>query len=427
MISYFYSASVTNFIDEIVMKRLPKLLVIMLLLHVQLHAQKSIPKAPTKPAVNNYAAVDKKALAISPSTAQSTPAIAQYIDANFTRDEDKARAAFIWLATNVKYDVDNMFSINFYEKPDERIAKTFATQKGICIDYANIFHDIVTKCGIQAFVVSGYTKQQGFTDYIPHAWCAAMIGGDWFLFDPTWGSGYISNGKFVPHINNDYFMAKPTAIIKSHMPFDPIWECLTYPITNAEFYQGSIKPDATKPVFNYKDSIQAWNRQSKTEQTAAAARRVEGNGVKNSMIYDMLVHLKREVEYDKQLTANNEENAGIDLYNAAVADYNKGINDFNDFVNYRNSQFKPMREDADIQAMVDLADANLSKAIAKLTSIKKPKPSLATLIITLRKSIDDVQVHVGEQKDFLVKYFSKSKIGRKSMFYKYTWMGIPVN
>ncbi len=407
--------------------RLPKILIATLLLILQLHAQKAATKVVLKPLTNTYAAVDKKALAISPLTAQSAPAIAQYIDANFTREEDKARAAFIWLATNVKYDLDNMFAINFYEKPEERIAKTFATQKGICIDYANIFHDIVTKCGMQAYVVTGYTMQQGFTDYIPHAWCAAMVDGEWFLFDPTWGSGYVNNGKFVPHINNDYFMAKPGVIIKSHMPFDPMWQCVTYPITNAEFYQGNIKANTTKPVFSYKDSIQAWGKQTTIAQTTAAARRVEANGVKNAMIYDMLVHLKREVEYDKQVAVNNAENASVDTYNEAIADYNKGIVDFNDFVNYRNAQFKPMKEDSDIGAMVDLAGADLDRAIAKLASIKKPKPSLATLIITLRRSIDDVQVHVGEQRDFLVKYFSKSKIGRKSMFYKYTWMGIPVN
>jgi transglutaminase/protease-like cytokinesis protein 3 len=29
-----------------------------------------------------------------------------------------------------------------------------------------------------------------------HAWCASKIDNQWYIFDPTWGSG-LNNGKFV--------------------------------------------------------------------------------------------------------------------------------------------------------------------------------------------------------------------------------------
>ncbi len=82
-----------------------------------------------------------------------------------------------------------MFAINFHEKPADRITKTMATRKGICEDYAVLFTEICTKAGLKVFKVEGFTKQNGFTDYIPHAWCVARIDNGWYVFDPTGDRG----------------------------------------------------------------------------------------------------------------------------------------------------------------------------------------------------------------------------------------------
>jgi transglutaminase/protease-like cytokinesis protein 3 len=187
-----------------------------------------------KPAVNEYASIDKIALQLPDSLAKTTDQIATYINSNFKTDKDKSRAIFIWVASNIQYDIDNMFAINFYEKDEDKISKPLQTRKGICENYASLFTDICLKSGLKSFRIEGYTKQNGFTDYIPHAWSAALIDTTWFLFDPTWGSGYVNGGKFFKKINNDYFKADPLNLIKSHMPFDYLWQFLNYPITNQE-------------------------------------------------------------------------------------------------------------------------------------------------------------------------------------------------
>ncbi|MBK8144328.1 MAG: hypothetical protein IPK62_04645 [Bacteroidetes bacterium] len=146
--------------------------------------------------VNEFAAIDKMALQMPDSLTKTTNAIASYIDAHFTTDHEKARAAFIWVASNIQYDIANMFALNFYEKPQEKVSKPLRERKGICENYAALFTEICNKSGLKAYVVEGYTKQNGFADYIPHAWSAAQIGDTWFLFDPTWGSGYANGGKF---------------------------------------------------------------------------------------------------------------------------------------------------------------------------------------------------------------------------------------
>ena len=41
--------------------------------------------------------------------------------------------------------------------------------------------------------------------------------------------------------DDDYFMMKPEKAIKSHMPFDPLWQFLNYPITSTEFYEDEFE------------------------------------------------------------------------------------------------------------------------------------------------------------------------------------------
>ena len=370
--------------------------------------------------VNEFSSIDKKALQLPDSLTKTTDQIANYITSNFTTDSDKSRAVFIWVASNIQYDIDNMFAVNFYEEREEKIAKPLRTRKGICEHYASLFTDICQKAGLKAFVIEGYTKQNGFTDYIPHAWSAVLIDGSWFLFDPTWGSGYINGGKFFKKINNDYFKVSSTAFIKSHIPFDYLWQFLNYPVTNQEFYEGKTQENKTKPFFDFADTLQTYEKLNHIDQLISSAYRVEKNGVKNSMVFDRLQHLKLEIENDRQTKT-------VNLYNSAVADYNDGMNALNDFINYRNKQFTPNKTDPEIQSMLDIADNKLKEAKNKLGQISNPNANASNMIRQLTKSIDDVSVQMKIQQNWLKLYFSKSKAGRKSMFYKVTWLGVPLN
>ena len=384
--------------------------------------------------VNEYAAIDKKVLQIPDSLTTTTTGISGYITANFKSDKEKSRAIFFWLASNIQYDIDNMFAINFYESREEKIAKPLQTRKGICENYAVLFNDICIKSGIKSYVVEGYTKQNGLTDNIPHAWCAALLDSTWYMFDPTWGSGYVQNKKFYRKINNNYFKVNPSIMIKSHMPFDYLWQFLNYPVTYQEFYDGKTQQNKAKPFYNYTDSIRFYESQNHLDQLIASSRRIEKNGVKNSLIYDRLNHIKLEIEYEKNEAENkkivieNERQAIIvNLYNSAVIDFNDGINDFNKFIDYRNKQFTPTKSDIEILSMIDAADSKLSAAKSKLNEIVNPDSNMSTFIIQLTKSIDEAEVQVKEQQNWLKIYFSKGKSGRKSMFTKYTWFGIPLN
>lgn len=189
---------------------------------------------------NEYSNIDKLALKLPDSLSKSTTDIARYISSSFKTNDEKSRAIFIWITSNIQYDVDNMFAINFNEKQEEKTTKALLTRKGICENYASLFAEICKKCKIKSHVVTGYTKQVGFVDYVPHAWNIAYVDTAWFLFDPTWASGYVNGDKFYKKLNNDYYKAKPLEFIKSHMPFDYMWQLLNYPITSQEFYEAKF-------------------------------------------------------------------------------------------------------------------------------------------------------------------------------------------
>lgn len=370
---------------------------------------------------DEYAQVDKVALQIEEEQTRSTQTIADYININFTSQSDKARAIFIWVARNVQYDLANMFAIDFYAKKEEIIDRTIKTRKGICQGYAEVFHDLCQKTGLTSCVVEGYTQQNGFVDFIPHAWCAAMIDGEWYLFDPTWGSGYVQNGKFVKQVDNTFFKVKPATLISSHMPFDPLWQFLHYPVTNQEFFEGNTTINKSKPSFHYQDTLAVFERLGSLEKVIAAARRVEANGVNHNLVFNRLHYYKREIEIIRQ-------NQAADLYNGAGASYNEGINLFNKFIDYRNKQFTPKKPDPEIQEMLDASKVKFDhskKLVAAISSYQDQ--NVNALITSLAKSVEEAMGQVNEQQTFLTKYFSSSKLLRKSLFYKYTWMGIPLH
>ena len=117
-----------------------------------------------KVVTNEFAAIDKKGISIPDSLTKTTANLSKYINENFQTEKDKARAIFVWLASNIQYDVENMFAINFYETKENKISKTLNTKKGICENYAALFTEIAGGCGIKSFVIEGYTKQNGFAD-----------------------------------------------------------------------------------------------------------------------------------------------------------------------------------------------------------------------------------------------------------------------
>ena len=313
-----------------------------------------------------------------------------------------------------------MFAPNQLETVQQKIEKTLKTRKGVCIHYAEVFNDISNKVGIKCLIIEGYTKQNGEVDNLAHAWCAAQIDNKWVVFDPTWGAGGITNGKFVKKLNNTYFKAEPSKIIASHMPFDYMWQFLNYPVTNAEFYGGKTQLDKTKKYFDFEKEIALYYKISENDQLFESAARIEKNGLKNAMILEYYNMTKKQWN-------NTMQNANIDKLNVVVNEYNEALLLLNDFIMYRNKKFKPTFPDEKTQQMIQTPREKLAKCQNDIFKIGTVGSENASNMSSLKRNIAEALIQADEQASFVKDYLSKSKLVRKTMFSKVSWFGIPLN
>jgi len=77
--------------------------------------------------------------------------------------------------------------------------------------------------------------------------------------------------------------------------------------------------------------------------------------------------------------------------------------------------------------MIDTAQYKITRSKEKVSKIKNPDVNLARMMTQLLRTIEDAMDQVSTQQNWLKEYFSKGKMGRRSMFYKVTWFGIPIN
>lgn len=367
-----------------------------------------------------YAPVEKQMRLIPEQQTKSVQEIASYIQANFKGEELQIKAAYFYLISSISYDVTYNFSTELFSSDEDFVTKTIATNKGVCIHYAKLFKAIVDKLGYQCQIVTGYTKQNNQISNLSHAWCAIkMQDKNWYIFDPTWDSGYVKNEKFVRNLVSKHFKMLPSAAIISHMPFDYLWQFTKEPISNREFYNGKLYDGKPKINFEYQIEIDKYLKLSEIDKAFESSERIQKNEILNDLILE-------EYNYKKNIFNTTRLNKNVEKFNEIVEEYNIAIVLLNDFIIYRNKEFTPSYADAILLEMIKTPKErleNVQKEFFVLGSIGKENASSYN---SLRASISDTVKQAQEQYEFVKEYISKSKKERKKMFRTVTWFGIPV-
>ncbi len=402
-------------------------LLVLLLFFLILRAAHPQPKS-------EFAKADQMAASVPDSVAQDPGSLSSFFNARLPRQRDRVRAIYAWTATHIAYDVANMYTANASDNPAAVVLKTLSDRKAVCQGYAEVFRELCANCGIQSYVIHGYTRQNSVIAGLPHAWVVAVVDSLWYFFDPTWGSGYVENGRFVKRFTAEYFMVAPVRQIRSHMPYDPLWQCLFHFYTAADFYNGKPGSKTDTDRFMFADSIAAYLALTKEEQNAATLRRVEKNGIINNPLSEYARYLRQ----NSQVYATNRE---IDLrnremerqrqvvyqFNVAVNHYNASVRLFGLYIDYYNHQFKPMKPEVVIRQMVDTCDRELKTAANLLAGVVMEDELLKRNMSDLAPNILDMQQKVREQQLFLRLYFDTAKPLRSDLFRKYSLFGVPLN
>ena len=186
--------------------------------------------------------VDK--IIYSYSNINSIEKLTKRIDYDFKTNIEKARAAYTWVALNIRYKNKNpniietnkvywIFSDDDLKrkikKEKEKVTRdTFKNKTAVCNGYAFLFHKICTLLNIENELVYGYVRRSiNDIGYIPtsknHVWNAVKIDDEWIYVDATWAAGYVSDGIWQQKLNTSYFNIKKEDLRLTHYPSENIW------------------------------------------------------------------------------------------------------------------------------------------------------------------------------------------------------------
>lgn len=106
-------------------------------------------------------------------------------------DEDKIKAIYSYITSNVKYDYKKISRLTVDYLPE--IDSILEDGQGICYDYAALFAAMLRSIGIPTKMVKGYTTN--VKEY--HAWNEVFVEGKWRIVDTTLDAGYIQQNGGV--------------------------------------------------------------------------------------------------------------------------------------------------------------------------------------------------------------------------------------
>ena len=353
---------------------------------------------------------DSVALAAPETAGRSVSSLVAYLKQHLSTDDQLARAIYTWVSRNIKYNVYITYTSRNEEADETKeIQKILSERKGICQDYALLFKALVKEAGMDAYVIDGYNRRDGALLPDPHEWCATKVSGKWYMFDPTWGAGFVENYQFIPSPNHRFCKLLPDTLLKTHMPFDPMFQFRERPLSYEEFDTGVVDEQRSVPVFYWADTLALYARQDTLERLVSVRQRMLSNGRSNDLVYYML-----------ELTSNNIRIAGyqkiLNAYNMAMDLQGKATDAINEFVRYRNKAFEPLKPDAEIQAMVDVPEELINRADSAINSIRTAPERYREPILKLRDQIMEVATTVYKHKLFLRQYFKLPVKQRKGMF-----------
>lgn len=143
----------------------------------------------------------------------------------------KVRILHDWICDNIAYDCD-VFTVGAGPQ-DYRIV--LPKKKAVCAGYSYLMYVMCTYAGIEAEVVSGWSKGFNYPGYLreesDHDWNAIKIGSRWQLVDVTWDAGYVDGTAFIKHYSTQWLNRKPEEFIYSHLPENEEWQLLKEPKT----------------------------------------------------------------------------------------------------------------------------------------------------------------------------------------------------
>jgi len=350
----------------------------------------------------DYTQIDKQSVSV-PANVKTASEIGHYLTQNLALPTDKVRAIYYWISHNIRYDIKKLNSGKIYNNPQEILDEVLQNRQGICQHYAELFQACCESVGIESYVITGYTDLTGELGKYSHAWNAVLINGKYYELDVTWAAGHLLNGKYIHEFDDQYFLISPTVFIKSHIPYDPIWQFLSNPITHKDFQKSDFSKLKTKSNFNYSDSIKLLSHLNLLERTIRENNRIRRSGITNDQ-------LRKQIAFNQQIIITEKFNSAVNLYN-------KGVEDYNVYILNKNKQFKNTTvTEEQLLGFLATSRQQVESSENILNMLNSDNLALNKQISDMQKSIIKMKNNIKNEDNFMVKYLNTLKPVRIFLF-----------
>tara|TARA_R110002051_G_scaffold325457_1_gene427963 strand:- start:306 stop:1490 length:1185 start_codon:yes stop_codon:yes gene_type:complete len=372
-----------------------------------------------------YSEIDQTSKQV-PKQLKSAAQIAAHLTRDLKKEEDKVRAIYIWITHNIQYDMTLVKNPVTYTEQINIADEALKNRKGVCEHYAQLFQQMCAAIGITSYVIPGYTRQSDghSIDPLNHAWNGVVVNNNYYLLDPTWDAGYYGKGSYVHEFQDEFFLVEPKTFIKTHVPFDPIWQFLDNPISHSAFKSKDLSKLAQKGDFAYRDSIANMGVLDSIGRIESTNKRISAFGITNELIREELSENENLLEYYKY-------NAWVSAYNAINRNLKMAVDEINLAVTYHNAFYKLAKNNqGSIPGENGKLETNLNNALkhlAKGQELLNIAVSQIGLLEYLGKNKEHLQNSKSNKKSLLA-YMAQLKdsmlklelsIKKNRAFYKY--------
>ncbi len=180
--------------------------------------------------------IDEHARACPPSEENSIDKIAAYLMQGAKTQQERARAAFVWVTDRIIYDIP-AYKDGSYKTQSQEAEEVLKRKKTVCAGFAKTYVALCKAMQLKAEYIAGWVKGYGYQQggspetNTTHAWCAVEIEGKWQFVDPTFGQGSANDLIFglggtvnKKDFKPQWFAVAPLSIIYSHYPKDEKWQ-----------------------------------------------------------------------------------------------------------------------------------------------------------------------------------------------------------
>lgn len=352
---------------------------------------------------NDYTAIDKRSVSI-PDSLKTVKQISTYLASGLTTEKEKVRAFYIWISHNIDYDFYKINTAKKYQTKAELVNDVLEKKQGVCRHYAELLHFFCQQSGIKSYTISGYARlSNGKISSASHAWNAVRIDSSYYNIDVTWASGYQTDNTYVKEFRDRYFLIEPQEFIKTHLPFDPVWQFLDNPIDIHDFNNENYSKLSTLGNYNYRELIAKIEKLDNLSYLEQANNRLIASGEFNELTVHEMYENAIQITFEKCRIAVDSLNQAIDKYNQ--------------YISHKNTKFhSPAIEDNKLKEMISNVESPLLKAEVMFQNLFTLDDDLDVQIVNFKKELKVFKLKLQLEKAFIDKY-TKTKMSLRFLLF----------